>query len=167
MKKIIAMLFAVVMIVSIFALPASAVSTTKYLTADLNSSYNDTWFADVMYNGEIVGFGNTFYKKPWLFGDKKVSTEYQNYGLGRTLGTDLGVKITVYVYIKVGSSIVDSETYSWSDESWRGGNSLGWIQANASTSRSNTVSEVGGYVKITNTTTYYSDTYNYKVTNNG
>lgn len=166
MKRIITLL-CVVMLVSILSLPASAASTTKTLTADLDSSYSDTWFADVMYNGEIVGFGNSFYKKPWLWGDKTVSTEYQNYNLGRTLGTNLGVDIKVYAYIKVGSSIVDSETYAWSYDSWNGGNSLGWILAGASTSRNNTVSEVGGYVRITNTSTYYSDTYNYKVTNNG
>jgi len=167
MKKTIAMLCAAVMMVSLFALPTYAASTTRNLTADLDSSYGDTWFADVMYDGEIVGYGNSFYKKPWLFGDKKVSTEYQNYGLGRDLGSNLGIDIKVYSYIKVGSSIVDSETYAWSDNSWNGGNSLGWIQADASTSRSNDVSEVGGYVRITNTSTYSSDTYNYKVTHNG
>jgi len=166
MKKHISLLFAFIITLSALALPTSATSTTKYFTADLNSSYSDTWFADVLLSGEIVGYGNTFYKKPWLWGDKKVSTEYQNYNLGRSLGQDMGIDIKVYSYIKVGSSIVDSTTYAWSSDGWQGGNSLGWIQADASTSRNSNVSAVGGYVRITNTNTYSSDTYNYQITNN-
>lgn len=165
MKKIFAAFFAVAIVITSLAMPSFAATTTKNLTADLDSSYGDTWFADVMYNGEIVGYGNTYYKKPFLFGDKKVSTEYQNYGLSRKLGSNLGVNITVYAYINVGSSTVNSDSFSWSSNDWRGGSSTGWIQADASTSRGSSVSAVGGYVKITNMNNYSSNTYNYKVTN--
>ena len=90
--------------------------------------------------------------------DSRIETEYQNYKLPRTLGANNGINITVYSNITNGS-VQDSDTAAWSDNNYKGGNSLGWI-VSESTINAGKATNLTGYVKITtasgSNTSYYT-----------
>lgn len=146
-------------------LPTSAATTYKdFNDWNLEESHIEVWFADVVYQGETVGHGILHYsagEESW-FGkitNASISTEYQNYNLPRDFGSNNGFDVTVYAYGE-GPSGYDYGTYSWSDQGYQGGNTLGWIEA-----------DVGlfdlyptymtGYVKVT--TPAGTDTAHYRI----
>lgn len=167
MKKFVCAFIASVILLSLTSLlsiGASAATTYNDFHYDLTSSHKDVWFADVVYNGEIVGWGYYHYDVGnkilfWQTDEADIETEYQNQKLPRTMGANEGINITVYAYIS-GDSGSDSQTYSWSDEYYRGGNSLGWISAIAE-AKDRYATYLTGYVKIT--TSSGTNTSHYRV----
>ncbi|MCD7747448.1 MAG: hypothetical protein LUI61_03835 [Firmicutes bacterium] len=159
MKRIISLVLCAILCMSVFMTTASAATTYTDYTWDLSSKHKEVWFADVVYNGEIVGFGYLHYSPGGWFTKSKLETEYQNYDLPRTLGTNGGINVTVYSYQKNDSGSA-SDKYAWSDSDYNGGNSLGWISAISKLSGQSTY--LTGYVKLatsSGTNTYYYRVY--------
>lgn len=134
MKKFAALALIFAFCLSMMILPTSAATTYKdFNDWNLEESHIEVWFADVVYQGETVGHGILHYSAgsaTWPSRDATISTEYQNYNLPRDYGSDNGIDVTVYAYGK-GASGVDLDRYSWSDQDNKGGNILGWIEAEA------------------------------------
>ena len=163
MKKFISIFITLSVCLSLLILSGNAATTYKDFTYDLSQDHKEVWFADVVYQGEIVGFGYLNYEaysSGWFgTGTTSIRTEFQNYGLPRTYGENNGFNVTVYAYGR-SNSYTDSETYSWHDNNNRGGNSLGWIEANAYLG-SEHATYLTGYVRVT--TPSGTDTAHYRV----
>ena len=163
MKRIISLFLCVILCISVFMTTASAATTYTDYTWDLSSEHKNVSYADVVYDGEIVGYGCINYTINSILYlvilSYEVETEYQNYGLPRELGTNNGINVTVYAYIEDGSTSV-SDKYSWSDSDYSGGNSLGWITALANIGKSQPT-YLTGYVTLK--TSSGSSTYGYRV----
>lgn len=150
---------------SMIILPTSAATTYKDFNGwDLEESHTEVWFADVVYQGEIVGHGVLHYSAGsdhWLWGptDASIRTEYQNYNLPRAFGSNNGFNVTVYAYGE-GASGYNYDTYSWSDQGYQGGNTLGWIEADAGLFDPYPT-YMTGYVKVT--TPAGTDTAHYRI----
>ena len=151
---------------SMIIVPTSAATTYKdFNDWDLAESHIEVWFADVVYQGAVVGHGILHHSAGsegwWIFGgsDAIIRTEYQNYNLPRNFGSNNGINVTVYAYGE-GPSGYDSETYSWSDQGYQGGNTLGWIEARAQTFDP-FPTYMTGYVKVT--TPAGTDTAHYRI----
>lgn len=163
MKKVVTIILICVFCFPYVTINASATTTYNNFTINMDFNKSNVWFADVIYNGEIVGFGYFNYDSgkslgSWVIEDSRIETEYQNYKLPRTLGANNGINITVYSNITNGS-VQDSDTAAWSDNNYKGGNSLGWI-VSESTINAGKATNLTGYVKITtasgSNTSYYT-----------
>ena len=132
MKKFISIFITLSICLSLLILSANAATTYKDFTYDLSQDHKEVWFADVVYQGEIVGFGYLHYTVSsgwWIFASNtKLLTEFQNYGLPRTYGENNGFNVSVRAYGR-SASFSESEVFSWSDYENRGGSSNGWIEA--------------------------------------
>ena len=148
---------------SMIILPTSAATTYKdFNDWNLKESHIEVWFADVVYQGEIVGHGVLHYSAGgtgWSGGDASIRTEYQNYNLPRAFGSNNGFNVTVYAYGE-GASGYNYDTYSWSDQGYQGGNTLGWIEADAGLFDPYPT-YMTGYVKVT--TPAGTDTAHYRI----
>lgn len=163
MKKFAALALIFAFCLSMMILPTSAATTYKdFNDWNLEESHIEVWFADVVYQGETVGHGILHYsagRTGWFGGDASIRTEYQNYNLPRDYGTDNGFDVTVYAYGE-GASGYNYDTYSWSDQGYQGGNTLGWIEADAGLFDPYPT-YMTGYVKVT--TPAGTDTAHYRI----
>lgn len=167
MKKSFFTFAAIILCVVILTIASSAATTYKDFNHDLTTDYSEVWFADIVYQGEIIGYGYlnyiAGYEGWWIFGkDSTVQTEFQNYSLPRNYGTSNGYDVKVYAYLS-GGTLNASESGSWSDNDNKGGNTLGWISTEASIDNF-TATYLTGSIRVTTPTT--SNTYYYRVYDN-
>ena len=162
MKKFIALALTVLCCLSFMTVYSSAANLTRNFSIDMDFNQTGVYFADVIYDGELVGFGYFHYDSGKGLGSlvlekTRIETEYQNHELSRNYGSYNPVDITVYAYLEYGNKS-DQDEYSWSDDGNKGGNNQGWITAEAIIDAKK-ASRITGYVKVKSASE--ENTYNY------